>query len=120
MGNESLYKMTKMAAMAINSKNLQNPSSLEPESPIILKLGMKHQAMELYKVYINHDPWMTLTYFMTRSTEVAHAFEWVKLLKCHLMGLTCSKLANGLNFYDLKKKLTPGVVLTLPCGYIHV
>ena len=26
---------------------------------MILKLGMKHQAMELYKVYINHDPGMT-------------------------------------------------------------
>ena len=31
--------------------------------PMILKLGMKHQAMELYKVYINHDPGMTLTFF---------------------------------------------------------
>ena len=30
---------------------------------MILKLGMKHQAMELYKVYINRDPWVTLTYF---------------------------------------------------------
>ena len=30
---------------------------------MILKLGMKHQAMELYKVYINHDPGMTLTFF---------------------------------------------------------
>ena len=46
---------------------------------------------------------MTLTYFMV----------------CHLKGKTCSKLANGLNFYDLKKKLTPGVILTLPWGYIH-
>ena len=27
-----------------------------------LNLGMKHQAMELYKVYINHDPGMTLTF----------------------------------------------------------
>ena len=27
-----------------------------------LKLGMKHQATELYKVYINHDPGMTLTF----------------------------------------------------------
>ena len=26
---------------------------------MILKLGMKHQAIELYKVYINHDPGMT-------------------------------------------------------------
>ena len=54
---------------------------------------MKHQEMELYKVYINHDP---------------------------LKGKTCSKLANGLNFYDLKKKLTPGIALTLPWSYIHV
>ena len=29
---------------------------------MILKLGMKHQAMELYKVYINHDSVMTLTF----------------------------------------------------------
>ena len=35
---------------------------------------------------INHDLWMTLTYFMTRSTWVAHAFEWGKLLKYHLKG----------------------------------
>ena len=47
---------------------------------MILKLGMKHQAMELYKANINHDPGMTLTYFMARSTWVAHAFEWGKLL----------------------------------------
>ena len=70
---------------------------------MILKLGMKHQAMELYKVYINRDPWMTLTYF---------ASEWGKLLKCHLKGKTCSKLANGLKFYVFKKKLTSGIALT--------
>ena len=29
---------------------------------MILKLGMKHLGIELYKVYINHDPGMTLTY----------------------------------------------------------
>ena len=48
---------------------------------MILKLGMKHQGMELYKVYINHDPWMTLTYFTTGST---YAFERGKVGKCHL------------------------------------
>ena len=26
---------------------------------MILKLGVKHLGMELYKVYINHDPRMT-------------------------------------------------------------
>ena len=87
---------------------------------MILKLGMKHQTIKLYKVCINHDPWMTLTYFTARSTKVAHAFEWGKLLQCHLKGKTCSKLENGLNLYDLKKKLTPEVAMTLPWGYIHV
>ena len=29
-----------------------------------LKLGLKHQWIQLYKVCINHDPGMALTYFM--------------------------------------------------------
>ena len=24
---------------------------------MILKLGMKHQGMEVYEIYINHDTW---------------------------------------------------------------
>ena len=52
---------------------------------MILGLGMKHQTMELYKVYINHVPGMTLTFFTARATKVAHAFEWEKIGKCHLM-----------------------------------
>ena len=43
-----------------------------------------------------------------------------KLFKCHLKGKTCIKLANGLKFNDLKKKLTLGVALTRSWGYIHV
>ena len=35
---------------------------------MILKLGMKHQAMELHKICIDHDPGMTLDYFTTMST----------------------------------------------------
>ena len=34
---------------------------------MILKLGMKHQAIELYRVCVNHDPVVTLTYFTARS-----------------------------------------------------
>ena len=63
---------------------------------MILKLGMKHQVEELYKVYINHDLGMTLTCFKARSTYVPHAFEWGKLSKCHLKGKTLLKLASGL------------------------
>ena len=43
---------------------------------MILKLGMKHQKEELYKVYINHEPVMTLIYFIARSKYVAYASEW--------------------------------------------
>ena len=59
--------MTKMAAMAINSKLLKILFS-RTRKPMILKLGMKHQAMELYKVYITHELGMTLNYFTARST----------------------------------------------------
>ena len=45
---------------------------------MILKLGVKHLGIELYKVYINHDPGMNLTYFTARSTKVPHALEWEK------------------------------------------
>ena len=43
---------------------------------MILKLHMKHQAIEFYKVCINYDPWMTLAYVTASSSLVAHAFEW--------------------------------------------
>ena len=52
--------MSKMAAMAINSKTIYNS--------MLLKLGMKDQGEEDYKIYINHDPGMTLTYSTARST----------------------------------------------------
>ena len=48
---------------------------------MILKLGMEHREMELYKICINHDFGMTLTYFTARSTKVAYAFEKGKVEK---------------------------------------
>ena len=42
---------------------------------MILKLDMKHQGMELYKVYINHDPGMALI------------FLWQGQLKSHIPDL---------------------------------
>ena len=50
--------MTKMAAMAINRKKTLKIFFSRTRRLMILKLGVKHQAMELYKVYINHDPGM--------------------------------------------------------------
>ena len=48
---------------------------------MILKLGMQYHRLKLYKVYINDDPWLTLTYFTARSNWVDYRFEWVKLLQ---------------------------------------
>ena len=55
-------------------------------SPIILKHSIQHQGLKLYKVYINDDPGLTLTYFMARSNLVSYTFEWGKLLQSHLIG----------------------------------
>ena len=60
--------MTKMATMAINSKKPLKIFLSRTRRPMILKVCMKHQGEELYKVYINHDLGMTLTYFMARPT----------------------------------------------------
>ena len=46
---------------------------------MILKLCMQHRELKLYKVYINGDPGLTLTYFTARSNLVACVFEWEKL-----------------------------------------
>ena len=37
---------------------------------MILKLGIKHRGFKLYKVYINDDPGLTLTYFTAMSNFV--------------------------------------------------
>ena len=64
----NLGHMTKMAAVPIYGKNPFKNSTPELVGPISKKLGMKHQWLKYYNVYINHDPVVTLTYFMTRST----------------------------------------------------
>ena len=60
--------MTKMAAMPIYNKNPSRIFFSRTGGSISKKLGMKHRWLKYYKVYINHDPVMTLTFFMARST----------------------------------------------------
>ena len=55
--------MTKMAAMPVYGKNPSKIFFSESGGPISKKLGMKHQWLKYYNVYINHDPVVTLTYF---------------------------------------------------------
>ena len=44
------------------------------QSSIILKLGMQHWELKLYKVYINNDPGLSLAYYMARSNLVAKPY----------------------------------------------
>ena len=37
---------------------------------LIMKLGMEHYILKLYRVNINDDPGLTLTYFATMSNLV--------------------------------------------------
>ena len=66
-----------MAAMPIYSKNLknlllQNKKSYDLET---WHVALGTQALQsLYKVYINGDPGLTLTYFTARSNLVTLAF----------------------------------------------
>ena len=59
-------------------------------------------------MFLNHDSLTTFTYFMARSTKVAYAFEWEKILKYHLMGKTCGRLANEHNIYYSENNMTQG------------
>ena len=64
----NLGHMTKMAAMPIYGKNPSKMFFSGTGGLISKKLGMKHRWLKYYNVYRNHDPVVTLTYFMTRST----------------------------------------------------
>ena len=54
---------------------------------MILKLGMKH-GEELQKVYNNHEPGMTLAYFMTSQHGSPMYLNGGKLSNYHLKGKT--------------------------------
>ena len=111
--------MTKVATMPLYGKNPSKFFFSGTTGPISTKLGMKLWGLEYYNVFINYDLWMTLTYFTARSTYVAHAFEWEKLLKCHLKGKSCRKRANVLKVGNSEKIWTLGVGLPPPWGNIH-
>ena len=60
---------------------------------MILKLDMKHHGMVLYKMCIKFDCGMTLTYFTTRSTYVAHAFELGTIIKMSFEGKNLQEMS---------------------------
>ena len=61
--------MTKMAAIAINSKTFKTISSQKQKSyDFETKFEASGNRVTVYKVGIHHNAGMTLTYFMARST----------------------------------------------------
>ena len=86
---------------------------------MILKLGVWHRGLKLYKVHINDDPGLTLTYLQQGQIE--------SLVR--LNGENCYKVINGgqlkvNDFIDpiilLLKKMTPRDCLPLLRGCKHV
>ena len=61
-----LGNMTKIAVMSIYGKNFKIFFS-RTRSSMILKFGMQHRGFMLYKICINGDPGLTLTYFTAKS-----------------------------------------------------
>ena len=59
--------MTKMAAMPIYGKNPSKIFISRTGGSISKKLGMKHRWLKYYNVHINHDPVMTLTFFLRQG-----------------------------------------------------
>ena len=51
---------------------------------MILKLGMQHRGLKFYKVCINGDPGLTLTYFTPMSNLVTQAFLKETIAACDL------------------------------------
>ena len=93
-------------------KTLRKFSSLKPID--LFQGTWREGSMAKVLQYINHDPVMNLTKFMAWSTWAAYAFEWGKLLKCHLKGKTSRQLANGQNIdYSEKRKCPKGFIF--PC-----
>ena len=58
----SQFHMTKMAAMSIYGNKPLKLFFSRTKSPMILKLGMYHWGLKRYKVHINDDPGLSLTY----------------------------------------------------------
>ena len=87
---------------------------------MILKFGVYHLGLNLYKVSINDGPGLTLTNFMARSNWVTCTFEWGKLLQSHLMVENLQRRTLLTKKYHERKTLTSGGCLPLSRGYILV
>ena len=72
---------------------------------MILKLGMLHCLCEYYQGCSNYDPWLTFTYFTSRSNLVL-AFVWEKVKIIYFLETIAAlglKVALGIQVNELMK-----------------
>ena len=73
---------------------------------MILKLGMQHWGLKLYKVCINGDPWLTLTNFTEKSNYVTskgfsiRKSEKSGIFQKHLKVGRCRQLIELMKLYE--------------------
>ena len=68
--------ISKTASMPIYGKMTLKILFYRTVSLMTLKLARKEKGLKPYESYINDDPRLTLTYFMTRSNLVPNMFEF--------------------------------------------
>ena len=52
---------------------------------MIFKVFLQYQGLNVYKIYINDDPGLSLGYYEPRSNSMHYTFMLRKLLESHLM-----------------------------------
>ena len=67
--------MTKMAAMPIYGKHFKDLLSIHHWEDL-MKLRMMNKRPKPFIISANYDPWLTLTYFTTKSNFATWAFTW--------------------------------------------
>ena len=87
---------------------------------LVLKLGMKHRAIDFYKVCINHDPGMTVTFLRQGQLMSPMLLNWIE----GKMLFICRNLARNeqmdRRFMFMKIFWAKGVVCPAPGLYIYV
>ena len=70
-----------MATMPMYGKKPFKIFFLETSRLMTFKLCIQHQGLGSYKVCLNDDPRLSLTYFMAKSALLPNAIVWEKAFK---------------------------------------
>ena len=95
IGSGHVTRMAVMAKRATTFKNLLQNQNVYYFGTI----SMKHQEIGLYKVYINDDSVMTLTYKLRQDHLWSPMHFNEKNGKCHIMRKTCCEWAREQKSY---------------------